>query len=305
MRICSFVPTATEILFALGLDEEIVGVTHECLYPPHAANRLKVVRTTLDSDGLGSAAIDRAVRTAIRAGRSLYRIDPQALKAAQPDLIIGQSLCDVCAAGGHEVAEALRVLPGRPEVLTLHPHTIREAMDDIRLLGEVTGRRKQARALLEGMQRRLAELKKRLGGVRRHPRVFCMEWFEPPMACGHWVPEMVALAGGREVLGRRGRPSRYVSWEQIAGARPDVLVLMPCGFSIERARGELPLLTREPQWAGLPAVLDRRVFLVDGPAYFNGSGPRLIDGIELLAGLFHPGPCGDLVPSGAAEPWRV
>jgi iron complex transport system substrate-binding protein len=303
MRICSFVPTATEILFALGLDEEIVGVTHECIYPPQAANRPKVVQTVLASERLNSASIDREVQAAMQAGRSLYRVDPKALAQARPDLIIGQSLCEVCAAGGNEVGEALRLLPGKPDVVTVHPHTVREALDDIRLLGEVTGRRTQARAVLDGIQRRLGALKQRLKGVVR-PRMFCVEWFEPPMASGHWVPEMVELAGGREVLGRKGKPSRYVTWQEIAAAEPEALALMPCGFSIERTRRELPALTRQPAWGGLPAVRAGRVFLVDGPSYFNGCGPRLIDGIELLAGLFHPDRCGDLVPARAAEPWQ-
>jgi iron complex transport system substrate-binding protein len=300
MRIVSLVPSATEILFALGLGEQVVGVTHECDYPAAARTQRRVARTVVDA-GAASAVIDRQVRAAVAERRSLYVIDEEALQAAAPDLIVTQSLCEVCAVDGALAAQALAALPRRPDVLALHPHTVAAILQDIRRVGAATGRAAQAAACVERLQRRLDEVQRLVSG-RPRPRVCCLEWLEPPMASGHWVPEQAALAGGEEVLGRPGEVSRYVTWSEIAAAQPHILVVMPCGFPIARTRRELEVITRQPLWQELPAVRDRRVYLVDGPAYFNRSGPRVVDGVELLAGLLHPQRCGDLIPCGAVEP---
>ena len=301
MRICSLLPSATEILYALGLEDDIVGVSHECDYPPSALRKPRVIRTSIDQDRLSSDEIDRAVHQTLERRESLYEIDQDVLRQARPELIITQELCDVCAVDAGTVARVTKALTRQPKVVSLHPHTLTDLVEEICQVGVATEHHAQAEALILSMRQRIRTLQARLAQAK-HPRVFCLEWLKPLMASGHWVPEMVALAGGEEVLGRAGKPSRYVTPEDVVAARPEVLVLMPCGFPIARTRKELSLVTAQPWWQDLPAVRRRRVYLVDGPAYFNRSGPRLIDGIEILAGLLHPDRCADLIPSGASEP---
>ena len=300
MRICSFVPSATEIVYALGLGDQLVGVTHECVYPPAAAAKPKLISTVIDQDRLSSREIDAAVREAIQTGRSLYRVDEAALRDARPDLIITQSLCEICAIDTAVVARALSVLPSTPEILTLHPHTLEEILADVGRVGDAAGCRAEAARVVAGLRERLARVQA-LVGASPAPGVVCLEWLEPLMGSGHWVPEQVAWAGGRELLGQAGVPSRYVTEEQVAAAAPDVAVLMPCGFPLPRIEAELGHVLEAPWWAALPAARTGRVFVVDGPAYFNCSGPRVVDGVELLAGLLHPVRCGALGPAGGAR----
>ncbi len=302
MRICSFVPSATEILYALGLGDDVVGVSHACDYPPEARRKPRVIRTVIDPERASSATIDRAVRGALSRGESLYAVDEPLLRRLKPDLVLIQKLCEVCALSASQAERALSALPSAPEVIALHPHTIEEMLDEVRLIGARTGRAVRAGRLIRDFGTRLSRVRTRLDTVTIRPRVFCLEWFEPPMAAGHWVPEMVKLAGGQEILGRIGAPSRRVTWKEIVAGAPEVLILMPCGLSIERMRRELPRLMVQPVWAGLPAVQAGRVHLVDGPAYFNGAGPRLVDGIELLARLCHPDRCVALMPAVGVEP---
>ena len=303
MRICSLLPSATEILYALGLGESVVGVSHECDYPAEALRKPHVIRTVIDHEQASSEAIDQAVRTALAQHTSLYELDDDLLHQLQPELVITQELCDVCAIDSSHVARAVSRLPSQPRIVSLHPHTVEDMLEDILRVGEATDRRGQAEQVVASCRARLHDVRARVAGVMRHPRVFCLEWLKPPMASGHWVPEMVELAGGVEGLGRAGAPSRYVSGEEIVAAKPEVLILMPCGFSIERTQQELDQVTCESWWAELPAVRSGRGHLVNGPAYFNRSGPRLIDGVELLAGLLHPQQCGQFVPpSGIATP---
>ena len=249
MRICSFVPSATEMLYVLGLGEQVTGVSHECDFPPEAARHAVLIRASIDHAAASSAAIDASVREALRSATPLYTIDEEALRRAAPDLVITQELCDVCAVDTGLVTRALRALPSRPRIVSLHPHTVDESLDQLRLIGEATGRSAQAGELLRALRERVKRVERLVAGAPS-PRVFCVEWLQPPMACGHWVPEQVALAGGDEALGRAGAPSRYVSWEEAAEAQPEALILMPCGFSIARTRQGLPLLTppaRRPQ----------------------------------------------------------
>ncbi len=294
-------PTATEVLFALGLGDDVVGVTHECDYPPEAKQKRCVVRTVIAQDRMSSDEIDRTVRAALESGDSLYQVDVDMLRELAPDLVVTQELCEVCAIDTGHVMRSLAALPSRPEILSLHPHTLQDIFRDIRLIGAQTGREQEADALVRRLQDRIARVQDLVADLPR-PRVICVEWLKPLMACGHWVPEQVALAGGQEVFSRAGEKSRVVEWPQIREADPDVLILMPCGFSIARTRQELPLLTSLPGWEALRAVKSRNVWLVNGPAYFNQSGPRLVDGIEVLAGLLHPDRAGSLIPDGAAEP---
>ena len=298
MRICSLLPSGTEILYALGLGDEVVGVSHECDYPQEVRTKPRILRTIVDQDRLSSDQIDQLVRTSLERRESLYRLDVEALHRLQPELIVAQELCEVCAIDASDVVKVLTTLPYQPDVVSLHPHTLDEALEDIRRVGQLTGRQAQAEALLRSYRARLQHVQQFVATVSIRPRVFCLEWLKPPMGCGHWVPEQVKLAGGSEVLGRAGEPSRYVTAEEIVDAQPEVLILMPCGFSIERTRRELSTATTQPWWNEVPAVRDGQVFLVNGPAYFNRSGPRLIDGIELLAGLLHPDRCGRMIPPG-------
>ena len=299
MRICSLLPSATEILYALGLGDDVVGVSHECDYPPDALRKPKVIRTLIDQDTRSSEEIDQEVHRSLERRESLYQVDAEALRRLHPDLIVTQELCDVCAIDATQVSAALRALSYQPDVISLHPHTLQEMLEDIRLVGERVGHQAQAEELVASYRRRIDQVQTRLAGISRRPRVFCLEWLAPPMATGHWVPEMVELAGGIEVLGRAGQPSRYANAEEIVDARPEVLILMPCGFSIERTRRELAVVSAQPWWGRIPAVRDGQVHLVNGPAYFNRAGPRLIDGIELLASVLHPDRCAGLLPAGA------
>lgn len=302
MKICSLLPSATEILFALGLGDAVVGVTHECSFPPEARRKPRVVTSVIDQDAQPSREIDRVVVEHLRRGDSLYRVDADLLKRLQPDLLVTQELCEVCAIDAADVMASLRVLSYRPTVISLHPHTLPEALNDILVIGRGTGRDTAAADLVGRLQARIERVRRLAAQMSTAPRVCCLEWMDPVMASGHWVPEMVELAGGVDVLGKAGEPSRYVEWEDVVAAKPEVVLVMPCGFPIVRARRELHLLVSRPGWEHLPAVQRRQVYLVDGPAYFNQSGPRLVDGLEILASLINPSAAGLDVPAGAIEP---
>jgi len=287
MRIASLLPSATEILFALGLGDDVVGVTHECAYPPEALSKPRLVTSRIDHEQLDSEAIHRFVTDCLRRHESLYRVDVAMLQRLRPDLVVTQELCEVCAVDAKDVLAAVRTLSPPPCIVSLHPHTLREALSDILVVGRATERVAQAQQLVAELDARAARVQRLGQTVQVRPRVFCLEWLDPPMASGHWVPELVELAGGREVLGEAGQPSRVVNWSEIVAAQPEIIVVMPCGFPIARTARELPLLERQPEWPQLPAVRSGRVYLVNGPAYFNQSGPRSIDGLELLARLIH------------------
>ncbi len=301
MRICSLLPSATEILYLLGLEEAVVGVSHECDYPPAAQRKPRVIRNLIDSEHLSSGEIDAAVHQALQERRPLYEIDEDALVQAQPELIVTQELCEVCAVDGSLAAQAARALSRPPDILALHPHTLEEVLDEILVVAERTGRRSRGEQVIGELRQRLEAVSQSVAQSTERPRVFCLEWLNPLMASGHWVPQMVEWAGGQEVLGRPGQPSRYVTPEEVAVAQPDVVIVMPCGFSIARMRQELAALTGQAWWQALPAVRARQVYLVNGPAYFNRSGPRLIDGIELLEGILHPDRCEQYRSSDAVQ----
>jgi len=305
MRICSFVPSGTEILYALGVGDQVVGVSHECDFPEDARTKPRMTRSLIDATGGTSEEIDRQVQTALAHHQPLYQINEALLRQAEPDLVVTQALCEVCAIGSDDVRDALRSLADEPRVLSLHPHTLAEALEDIDRLGEATHRHAQAERLVRSFRARLERVRVLLDGLASRPRVFCLEWLAPPMAVGHWVPEMVERAGGVEILGRAGQASRYVTGEEIVAARPDVVILMPCGFAPERTRQELPALTAQSWWRELAAVREQQVYVVDGPAYFNGAGPRLIDGIERLAALLHPDRCAHVAPPGERASARL
>ncbi|MBI4474396.1 MAG: cobalamin-binding protein [Acidobacteria bacterium] len=290
MKICSLLPSSTEILYALGLGDDIVAVTHECDFPPEAASKPQITESVIDQAGLNSAQIDHHVSSNIGRHGSIYRLKDDLLESLKPDLIITQELCDVCAVSYKEVQRAARVLEGQTRIVSLEPNTLDEVLDTILLVGELTGREAVAR-------QRVAELRSRLDRVRDlvkgspRPRVYSMEWLDPPFSGGHWVPEMVEIAGGFEVLGKAGQKSERITPEQVLEARPEIIVLMPCGFSLKR--------TVEEFHRSAPATGNAQVYAVDGSSYFNRSGPRLVDGVEILAQIFHPNRCRNLAPAGS------
>lgn len=286
MRICSLLPGATEIAFALGLDDQIVGVTHECDHPADAKNKPVMVRSAIDSARMSSREIDEKVTEILRAGKGLYSIDEQAFLDAAPDLILTQGLCDVCALDYNNVVKAAELLAKTPRILSLNPHSLADILDDIHRIGEATGRNSDAASLVGDLTARIERIG--YGAPSYRPRVVCLEWFEPLYTAGHWVPEMVALAGGQDVLGRPGEPSAKVEWDRVVDARPEVLLLMPCGFDTRRAVKESAPLRALPGWNDLPAVKCGNVYALNGNAYFSRPGPRLINGLEILARVIHP-----------------
>jgi iron complex transport system substrate-binding protein len=286
MRICSLLPAATEIAFALGLGDTVVGVTHECDYPPQAKEKPVVVTSVIDAARMTSEEIDRKVAEALQAGKGLYTIDEAAFVDAAPDLILTQGLCDVCALDYNEVVKAAAKLSRQPAILSLNPHGLADMLEDIRRIGAATERLIVAEALVQDLQRRID----RVADARsvHRPRVVCLEWYEPLYAAGHWAPEMVELAGGEDMLGRKGEPSSKVEWRAVVAARPEVILLMPCGFDVRRSVKDASSLREREGWNDLPAVRAGKVFAVNGNSYFSRPGPRLIDGLEILAQLIRP-----------------
>ena len=285
MRICSLLPGATEIAFALGLGEQIVGVTHECDYPPDAQQKPVVVRSAIDAKRMTAGEIDRKVGELLQAGKGLYRIDEQALIAANPDIILTQGLCEVCALDYNEVVKAAALLPRQAKIISLTPHSLSDILDDILRVGQVTERQSAAAELVDGLRQRIDLVGQREPDIR--PRVVCLEWFEPLYTAGHWVPEIVALAGGHDVLGKPNQPSAKIDWSEILSARPEVILLMPCGFDVRRTVKESTPLRALPGWNELPAVRSGNVFALNGNAYFSRPGPRLVNGLEILARIIH------------------
>jgi iron complex transport system substrate-binding protein len=288
MRICSLLPSATEVIAALGLRDELVGISHECDYPPSIRNVPIMVEPTIPSHGLASTDIDRQVSRLVASGQRLYRLKDHLLRQAQPDLVLSQDLCHVCAVTPDQLHDALRSMPHQPTVLTLNPGTVHEVIDDVVRIGNAAGRSAEGHRLATQLRDRLEAIRTRLQGISHRPRVVCIEWLSPLYVAGHWVPEMVQIAGGQDVLSQPGNPSRVVTWSEVLAAAPDVLIVMPCGFSVEQTHTELLQLMQRPgQWQLSPALAEHS-YLVDASSYFSRPGPRLIDGIELLAAILHP-----------------
>jgi len=283
LRICSFLPSGTEILFALGLGDSVMGVTFECDYPPEARTKPIVVHSQLPS-GLPEREIDRQVREFSERGQSLYRLDAEKLRKIKPHLIITQALCQVCAASPDDLGPALEVLCPVPAVLTLSPHSLQDVWEDIIAVGHATGRVTQARELVTMLTGQIANVERTPSDTRL--RVLCLEWLDPPFVAGHWVPEMVALAGGVDVLGRVGQPGFQVSWEEIAASDPDLILAMPCGYHQADVELELGIVHFPPVWHSLRAVRNNHVFPMDASSHFSRPGPRLALGIATMAELF-------------------
>jgi iron complex transport system substrate-binding protein len=292
-RVVSLLPSATEILFEIGAGGNVVAVTHECDHPAGARELPTVTSSLLATDGAAPGAIDRHIHAARHAGSSIYRLDEAALAALEPDLIVTQELCDVCAVAYSEVTRAVRRLPAEIPVLSLEPRTVEEICESVEEVGLATGCVDGSRAVATGM-RTLINAIAALDPPSPRPRVVCIEWTDPLMVGGHWVPEMVRLAGGVDVLGEEGAPSRYVSWDAVIDARPEVMILMPCGYDLERTLELVPEVASRPGFDDLECTRSGRVMVVDGSAYFSRPGPRIVHGLELLAAAVRgePAPVG-------------
>jgi iron complex transport system substrate-binding protein len=284
VQICSFLPSATEILYALDLGDSIAAVTFECDYPSQARQKPVVVNTILGHN-LSPTEVDQAVTQRASQGDSLYVVDIEMLRRIKPKLIVTQELCDVCAVSTSHVAKALHELSPRPQVLTLTPHTLADVFRDIEAVGDATGTRNKATELVNHLQSRITAIqaKKKL----QRPKVACLEWLNPLFNAGHWVPEMVELAGGVDRLGIRGEYSTRIEWQRILDLDPDVIVVMPCGYDAAKAAQEYRATEFPPQWRDVKAVRSGRVYAVHASAYFSRPGPRLVDGVEILYSLSH------------------
>lgn len=286
MRIASLVPSATEMLFALGLGDDVVAVTHECDYPPAAKSLPHLTRTVIP-EGLAAAEIDAAVKRTVGEGRALYELDEERLAELEPDLIVTQAICDVCAVSYEDVVAVAARLPGRPRVLQQDPSTLAEMLEDVLRLGEAAAVEEDAHELRAELEGRLATVAAALDGATR-PRVIALEWLDPPFVGGHWIPEMIALAGGEDLVGTAGAKSSQVTWQRLEVLEPDVVLAMPCGWYIDESRAQA-VACRER----LGSLAAGRVYAVDAASSFSRPGPRLIDGVELLSHLLHP----DCIPA--------
>jgi iron complex transport system substrate-binding protein len=288
MRICSLVPAATEVLFALGLGEQVVGVTHECDWPPEVVGRPVVTASVVEMGELTSAEIDRAVVEAAENGKPLYAVDEETWASIDADVVIAQELCEVCAVSTDSLDEIVRARALEVDVIDFSPSTLDHVTACIVGLGFRLDAEAAADELTSGMRLRLDRVRAALAEVETHPRVFISEWLDPPFAAGHWVPDMVEAAGGIEVAGMSGEPSHRMRWTDVASLEPDVVVLAPCGFDLDRTLSEVVTLDLSANLLGTPARQESRVFAVDANANFSRPGPRLVDGVELLAYLLHP-----------------
>jgi iron complex transport system substrate-binding protein len=287
MRIVSLLPSATEIVCELGLGDNLVGVTHECDYPPFVTCLPKVTRTLIPHEAT-SREIDTLVRNRLKTQRALYTLDMPTLERLQPDLIVTQALCDVCAVAEAEVTAAACTLRCRPNVVNLEPICLDDVLNGLRLVARAAGQEPRGEGAINRLHRRIDAVNGRSQHLTIRPRVVLLEWIDPPFCCGHWSPELVWLAGGEEVIGRPGQPSRTLRWEEISEARPEVLMIACCGFSVARTMADFPILLDQPGCENLRALQSGRVFVVDGSAYFSRPGPRLVDSLEILAHALHP-----------------
>jgi iron complex transport system substrate-binding protein len=287
-RIVSFLPSATEMACALGLEEQLVGVTHECDYPPQVRDKPVVVRNVLPIEKMSQAEIEVAVGERMQQGLSLYQVDEKLLRELAPDLILTQNLCQVCAPSGNEVAQVLRVLPKQPELIWMSPQSLEEIFENVRDLGQATARTTEAEQLIASAREKLDKLRAATSKLPKRPRVFCMEWLDPVYCSGHWMPEMVEIAGGIDQLAQVNSDSIRIAWSDVVDWAPEVLVITPCGFNLEQVVAQSAALIGYPNWFELPAVRDGRVYAVDANSYFARPSLRVIEGTELLAHLIHP-----------------
>jgi iron complex transport system substrate-binding protein len=302
MRIISLLPSATEIVCELGLGGQLVGVTHECDYPPSVRQLPKVTRTLIPHDAT-SNEIDLLVRERLKTQRALYTLDMPALERLRPELMVTQALCDVCAVAEAEVNAAACSLPGRPRVVNLEPTRLADVFDCVRLVAAAAGVPAKAEGVIASLQARVEAVTARTAHITHRPRVVLLEWIDPPFCSGHWSPELVRLAGGVEGIGQEGHPSRTTEWDQIVAFDPEILVIACCGFITARTMKDIPILRSYPHFKDLACVRERKVFVVDGNSYFSRPGPRLVDSLEILAHILHPHAIP--LPPGLGAPHRL
>jgi len=288
MKIASLIASATEIVCALGFEDDLVARSHECDFPPEARRLPAITAPRFPTDGT-SYQIDQRVKAILAEALSVYRVDAEALRALGPDLIVTQTQCEVCAVSARDVEEALCEWVGgtRPHVVSLEPNALADVWQDIARVASALGAPDRGEALISRLRGRLDALAARAAGLPR-PTVACIEWIDPLMAAGNWVPELVDLAGGTNLFGEAGRHSPWMTFEALAARDPDVIVVLPCGFALERTRAEMPVLERSPGWDRLRAVQSKRVHLADGNQYMNRPGPRLVESAEIFAEILHP-----------------
>ncbi len=283
----SLLPSATEMVHFAGAAESLVGVTHECDHPPGVERLPKLTSSRIDPT-LSGAEIDAEVNRLVTDAESIYALDVDLLESLDPDLVITQGLCDVCAVSTSLVEEAIAGLGSHPELLVLNPTSLEDVLGDSVRIGDAHGRGREARENVGQLRHRLDEVERAVAGLPR-PKIGCIEWLDPPFSAGHWAPEMVRLAGGRELFAGPGERSVRLDWETVFEAAPEVLVLMPCGFDAARAAEEAEALPNLPGWSDLPAARDGRVWAVDANSFFSRPAPRLVEGVEILARILHPG----------------
>jgi iron complex transport system substrate-binding protein len=287
-RIVSLLPAATEIAAALGLMDQVVGVSHECDFPEQARQRPRVTRCPIHDAGLTSVEVDGWVRRALRENGTIYAIDEPLLQTLQPDVILTQQLCDVCAVGYGTVAKLAQTLPSPPRVVNLEPTSLADIFDDIRRVADACDVRESADELIGNLSKRVEKVRERAGKMSDRPRCFLMEWVDPPFCSGHWGPELVEIAGGHDLLGRKHQPSAQIDWQQMLDARPEIMVLALCGYDIDRAQRDYELLRQFTGFDSIPAAASGQVYVVNASAYFARPGPRIVDSLEILAGILHP-----------------
>jgi iron complex transport system substrate-binding protein len=289
MHIVSLLASATEIVCALGLEDCLVGRSHECDFPELVKRLPCCTAPKFDTTG-SSADIDRRVKESLQAEPSVYAVDARLLDELRPDVIVTQAQCDVCAVSLRDVETAVGRMTRRPRIVSLNPNSLADVWNDMRAVAAGCGNPDRGDALIADCQRRMRAVADRVSG-RTRPTIACIEWIEPLMAAGNWVPELVELAGGENLFGQPGKHSPWMTWDELLVRDPDVIVVMPCGFDLPRTKAELPALTGRPGWATLRAVRTGRVWAADGNAYFNRPGPRLVEALEMLAEAFHPEVC--------------
>jgi iron complex transport system substrate-binding protein len=302
VRIVSLLPAATEIAAALGLMDQVVGISHECDFPEEANGRPRVTHCPVHNASLASCEVDEWVRRALYDNGTIYTIDEPLLRELRPDIILTQKLCDVCAVGYGTVARLAETLPGPPRVVNLEPTSLADIFDDIRRVAEACGVSERARGIIARLSERVEAVRLRTKRVLHRPRCFLMEWVDPPFCSGHWGPELVETAGGHDLLGRKQRPSAQIDWREVIDARPEIMVLALCGYDINRAQRDYELLRSFPDFDSLPAARGGEIYLVDASAYFARPGPRIVDSLEILAGILHPEEFPEFISRGFGDP---